>query len=98
MIATSKRKGHSLSIRLPEADLAVIDRAARLRGRSRTDFIREVAVRAAEDVLMENTLPRMSENGSAAFMAAVSVPAQPVPEMVELFGRKAPWDPDTTDG
>ncbi|SEE82955.1 Uncharacterized conserved protein, DUF1778 family [Rhizobiales bacterium GAS191] len=92
MTNTAKRKEHPLSMRLPEADIAVIDRAASLRGRSRTDFVREAAVRAAEGVLMENTLLRMSEDGFAAFMAAVSAPAVPVPEMVDLFGRKAPWD------
>ena len=48
-----KRKEHPLSMRLPEADIAIIDRAATLRGRSRTDFVRDAAVRAAEDVLME---------------------------------------------
>lgn len=79
-------------MRLPEADIAVIDRAAGLRGRSRTEFVREAAVRAAEDVLMEHTLLRMSEEGFAAFMAAVTAPARPVPEMVELFARSAPWE------
>ena len=34
----------------------MIDRAAGIRGRSRTDFVRDAAVRAAEDVLMENRL------------------------------------------
>jgi len=29
-----------------------------------------------------------------AFMAAVSGPATPVPEMVELFRRVAPWETD----
>ena len=53
-----------LSIRLPEVDIAIIDRAADLRGRSRTDFVREAAVRAAEEVLMEPTLIHMSPAGS----------------------------------
>ena len=91
MTVTAKRKEHPLSMRLPEADIAVIDRAASLRGRSRTDFVREAAVRAAEEVLMEQTLVRMSEAGFAAFMDAVTAPAEPVPELVELFRRKAPW-------
>ena len=43
------RKEHPLSMRLPDADIAIIDRAARLRGRSRTEFVRDAAVRAAED-------------------------------------------------
>jgi uncharacterized protein (DUF1778 family) len=87
-----QRKEHPLSIRLPDADIAIIDRAARLRGRSRTDFMRDAAVRAAEDVLMETTPIRMSAEGFDAFMAAVSGPAAPVPEMVELFRRVAPWE------
>ncbi|RIV77922.1 type II toxin-antitoxin system TacA family antitoxin [Pelagerythrobacter aerophilus] len=91
----AERKEHPLSMRLPETDIAIIDRAARLRGRSRTDFVRDAAVRAAEDVLMEAMPIRMSEEGFEAFMAAVSGPAAPVPEMVELFRRSAPWESGT---
>jgi uncharacterized protein (DUF1778 family) len=80
-----ERKEHPLSMRLPETDIAIIDRAAALRGRSRTDFMRDAAVRAAEDVLMETT-----------FMAALSGPAAAVPEMVELFRRAAPWETDSS--
>src|SRR5205807_219922 len=68
-------------------------RAAGLRGRSRTDFVREAAVRAAEDVLMENRLIRMSADGFTEFMAILSAPAAVVPEMVELAKRAAPWEP-----
>ena len=87
-----ERKEHPLSRRLPETDIAIIDRAAALRGRSRTDFVRDAAVRAAEDVLMETAPIRMSPAGFKAFMAALSGPATPVPEMVELFQRAAPWE------
>ena len=87
-----ERKEHPLSMRLPEADIAIIDRAAALRGRSRTDFVRDAAVRAAEDVLMETAPIRMSAAGFKAFTAALSGPAAAVPEMVELSRRVAPWE------
>jgi uncharacterized protein (DUF1778 family) len=87
-----ERKEHPLSMRLPVADIAIIDRAATLRGRSRTEFVRDAAVRAAEDVLMETAPIRMSPAGFKAFTAAVSGPATAVPEMVELFRRTAPWE------
>ena len=87
-----KRKEHPLSMRLPETDIAIIDRAASLRGRSRTDFVREAAVRAAEDVLMETVPIRMSPAGFKAFIETLSGPAHPVPEMVKLFQRTAPWE------
>jgi uncharacterized protein (DUF1778 family) len=86
------RKDHPLSMRLPEADIAVIDRAAGLRGRSRTDFIREAAVQAAEATIIERTLIRMSPAGFEAFRKAVSGPPRAVPEMVTLLKRKAPWE------
>jgi uncharacterized protein (DUF1778 family) len=86
------RKDHPLSMRLPEADIAVIDRAAGLRGRSRTDFIRDAAVQAAEAAIIERALIRMSPAGFEAFRKAVSGPARAVPEMVEVLKRKAPWE------
>ena len=88
----TKRKEHPLSMRLPDADIAIIDRAAGMRGRSRTDFVREAAVRAAEDVLMDSTLFRMSSSGFSAFMKALAAPPTAVREMVELLKRPAPWE------
>ena len=92
MTATAERKDHPVSMRLPEADIAMIDRAASLRGRSRTEFVRDAAVRAAEDVLMENALLRMSPDGFADFVAALTAPAASVPAMTELANRPAPWE------
>lgn len=92
---SAARKDHPLSMRLPAADIAMIDRAANLRGRSRTDFVREAAVRAAEEAIMDSAPIRMSPAGFKAFVAAISGPAKPVPEMVALFKRKAPWESDT---
>ncbi|MDQ0474793.1 type II toxin-antitoxin system TacA family antitoxin [Labrys wisconsinensis] len=93
MAANAERKEYPISMRLPEADIAIIDRAAGLRGRSRTEFVREAAVRAAEDVLMENRPIRMGAEAFAHFMAALSGPAEPIPELVELARRPAPWEP-----
>ena len=81
-------------MRLPESDIAVIDRAAMLRGRSRTDFMRDAAVRAAEDVLMENVPIRLSQEAFEAFMTVVSAPAKSVPQIVSLMQRRAPWESD----
>jgi uncharacterized protein (DUF1778 family) len=92
MACAAKKKEYPLSMRLPEADLSVIDRAAQLRGRSRTDFVREAAVKAAEAALIENTVISMSPAGFDAFVEAIAAPAAPVPEMVELLKRKAPWE------
>lgn len=92
MATASDRKEHPISMRLPEADLAMIDRAALLRGRSRTDFVREAAVRAAESALLEQRLVRMSQEGFAEFLDVLAQPAEAVPELVEVLRRPAPWE------
>lgn len=94
MPRAAERKDSPLSMRLPAADIAIIDRAATLRGRSRTDFVREAAVRAAEEVVMASLPLRMSPDGFEAFLKALSSPAAPVPQMVELLRRPAPWEQD----
>ena len=92
MSGTAERKDYPVSMRLPEADLAIIDRAAKLRGRSRTDFVREAAMQAAEDVLLQTLPIRMSAEGFQAFVDVLSEPARPVSEMVKVLRRQAPWE------
>jgi uncharacterized protein (DUF1778 family) len=98
MASRAKKKEHPLSMRLPETDIAIIDRAADLRGRSRTDFVRDAAVRAAEEIVMENALIRMSPKGFSAFMSAIEAPAAAVPELVDVLKRKTPWDMSLKSG
>ncbi len=92
MAANREHKEYPISMRLPEADVAMIDRAVSLRGRSRTGFVREAAVCAAQEVIMDQGLIRMSSEGFADFMGVLSLPAAPVAEMVELAKRPAPWE------
>ena len=77
-----------ISMRLPEGDVAIIDRAAKLRGRSRTDFVRDAAVRAAEEVILEQSTVRMSPEDFAAFKAVIEAPGAVRPRMMERV-RKA---------
>jgi len=92
MSRAQDRKDYPISMRLPEADVAMIDRAAALKGRSRTDFVRDAAVRAAEEAVMEQQLIRMTEDGFADFMALMAAPVEVVPELVEILRRPAPWE------
>ena len=92
MRSPAKKNEYPLSMRLPEQDIAIIDRAAALRGSSRTEFVRDAAVRAAEAIVMENTLLRMSPEGFSRFMTLIAGPAKPVAAMVKLLKRKSPWE------
>jgi len=85
------RKDYPLAMRLPESDIAIIDRAAGIKGRSRTEFVRDAAVRAAEEVVMDNTVIRMSPEGFAEFESAIAGPGKAVPELVRVFEARLPW-------
>lgn len=85
-------KDHPLSLRLPQADVALIDRAAKMKGRSRTEFMRDAAVREAEATVLDTMMIRMSPDGFQAFLAALDQPAQIVPELQEVMRRQAPWE------
>ena len=81
-----------LSMRLSDADIATIDRAAKLRGLSRTEFIRDAAVRKAEEVILDSTLVSMSPKGFGDFVDMLDRSAKLVPEMRELSGKPSPWE------
>jgi uncharacterized protein (DUF1778 family) len=85
-------KEYPLSLRLPKADVALIDRAASIKGSSRTEFMRDAAVREAEATVLDNVLIRMSPEGFAAFVEALDAPAKVIPEMLEVLRRKSPWE------
>ena len=81
-----------LSMRLPQGDVDVIDRAARQQGCARTEFVRNAAVRAAEQVLLEASLHRMTPEGFSSFARAVAGPGKPVKQLVKVLRRKSPWE------
>jgi uncharacterized protein (DUF1778 family) len=54
--------------------------------------MRDAAVRAAQDALLETLPIRMSAEGFDAFLTALAAPATPVPEMVATLQRPAPWE------
>lgn len=86
-----KHGGNRVSLRLPVADVAIIDRAAQFQGCSRTEFMRVAALRAAEDAIVEARLFHVGPEALDAFVAALDAPGRPVRPLAEIFTRPAPW-------
>jgi uncharacterized protein (DUF1778 family) len=91
MARRKSNKMCGMSVRLSAAECAIVDRAARASGRIRTAFVREVPVRAAQDLLLDRVLVEMTPNGHRAFMAAIAEPAAPVSGVVDVLRRELPW-------
>ena len=82
----------SLNLRIKPELRGLIDRAAELVGRNRTDFVLEAARRAAEDALLDRTVFTVSPKAYAEFLAKLDAPPQPNERLRRTMQTKAPWD------
>ena len=82
----------SLNLRIKPELRGLIDRAAELTGKNRTDFVLEAARRAAEDALLDRTVFTVSPKAYAEFLARLDAPPQPNERLRRTMRTKVPWD------
>lgn len=95
MPATSARPAKprdTLNIRIKPSERGLIDRAAELTGKTRTDFVLEAARRAAVDALTDRSLFLVDDATFAEFNAALDAPTQPSKKLIRTMHSPAPWD------
>ncbi len=85
-------KRETLNVRIRPEDRDLIDRAARLLGKSRTDFLLESARHAAQDALLDQTLFKVSPEVHAAFVARLDAPPAPNEKLRRMMTTPAPWE------
>jgi uncharacterized protein (DUF1778 family) len=71
---TSATSSAVINLRTPPAQRELIDRAARLQGKSRTDFMLEASREKAEQVLLDQTLFTVNAKQYKAFVALMDAP------------------------
>lgn len=89
-IKTSKRE--TLNLRIRPEERALIDRAAKAKGKNRTDFVLEAARNAAEEALLDQALIVVSSKAYTAFLARLDMPPQPNERLRKTMQTPAPWD------
>ncbi len=82
----------AVNLRVREDTRALIDKAASIQGRSRTDFMIEAARRAAEDAILDQRVIMVSQESYDHFLAILERPPEVSEELVKLMHTKAPWD------
>lgn len=85
-------RDQAIYIRASRRQRDLIDRAARVANKSRSEFILESASREAESVLLDQVYFRLDEEAFARFVAFLDAPPEPTPEPRELLNAKAPWE------
>ena len=74
MPAALEVKRETLNIRIKPEERNLIDRAAKTRGKNRTDFILDAARLAAEDALLDQVVISVSAKAYSQFLARLDMP------------------------
>ena len=90
--STLVAKRDTLNLRIKPEVRGLIDRAAKVRGKNRTDFILDAAQQAAEDALLDQALIQVSPEAYAEFVARLDRPAAPNARLQKTLQTPAPWD------
>lgn len=89
--AGTGRRG-MINIRIRPEVRELIDQAASLQGKSRSDFMLEAARRAAEEALLDRTLIRVDQETYARFVALLDAPPTSNESLRRLMNTPAPWE------
>ena len=81
-----------INIRAQHRQSELIDRAAHVLGRNRSEFMLEAACRAAEDVLLDQRLVQLSPEAWEQFNALLDAPARDIPALRSLLTSKPVWE------
>lgn len=85
-------RDQSINMRASRGQRDLIDRAAQVLGKSRSDFMLEAASRQAEDVLLDRTFFSLDPDAFERFTALLDNPPPSTDELRQLLHRKAPWE------
>jgi uncharacterized protein (DUF1778 family) len=89
--ASPHLKRETLNIRIKPEERNLIDRAAQLRGKNRTDFVLEAARAAAEEALLDQTILKATPEAYAAFLERLDAPPQPNERLRNTMRTPLPW-------
>ena len=86
------RRDTVINVRVSRALRELIDRAADVAGKSRSEFILESARTYATDVLLDQRLFSLDEERYNSFIQALEAPLAPNEKLRQLMASKAPWE------
>ena len=92
MHAVTDAKRETLNIRIKPEVRDLIDRAAKSRGKNRTDFILDSARIAAEDTLLDQVIMTVSPQAFEQFQVRLDMPPKPNNNLRKTMLTPAPWE------
>jgi uncharacterized protein (DUF1778 family) len=92
MAIPNETKDRIINIRATSGEVDLIDKAARVVHKSRSDFMLEAATLAAEDALSDRSIFSMPAEEWETYLATIASPPEPTPALRELLRADAPWE------
>ncbi|AND70646.1 hypothetical protein ATSB10_31920 [Dyella thiooxydans] len=89
---TTVARPTTINLRAKAAQRSLIDQAAQVAGKSRTDFMLEAACERAQQVLLERTVFTLDANRFKRFQALLDAPVETGEALRKLLRRQAPWE------
>jgi uncharacterized protein (DUF1778 family) len=91
-IEPEKTKATTINLRVSQPTRQLIDAAAAVVGKSRTEFMLESARQHAIDVMLDQRLFVLEPGQHDAFMRVLDNPPPPNARLKKLLSRKSPWE------
>jgi uncharacterized protein (DUF1778 family) len=91
-MAVKGQETGKINLRVDPDVKSVIDQAADLSNKTRTDFMVEASYLAAQEVLLDQRLFRIDGEQWDAFNAKLDAPPEYNEKLVQLLQKKAPWE------
>jgi len=85
-------RAKTINIRAQQRQCDLIDQAAALLGKTRSDFMLETACREAEAVLLDRRVFHLDEEAWPRFNELLDAPPRDLPRLRELLSARAPWE------
>ncbi|WP_248464590.1 DUF1778 domain-containing protein [Pectobacterium versatile] len=82
----------TLNLRIKPAERDLIERAAKARGKSRTDFVLEAARAAAEEALLDQRIIMADPDAYQEFFARLDQAPSPNAALRKTMQTPAPWE------
>ena len=89
---TASRRDVTINIRARQRQRDLIDEAAAVLGKNRSDFMLETACREAESVLLDRRTFALDEATWERFTALLDAPPRDLPQLRKLLSTPASWE------
>jgi uncharacterized protein (DUF1778 family) len=82
----------TINIRAQQRQRDLIDQAAEISGKNRSDFMLEASCQRAQEVLLDQRLFVLSDEKWQEFLAILDAPVQANDKLKTLLETSAPWE------